>query len=443
MRKAAKVYEAGEAVEGTKPKVVYESHKKCTPGEFGSQVKTALAKIAEIEYAGNDPQILKEHADQQKAMAAWEKKWNTKGHDYRKPVKTKKADFTPTQAIPHYTNTQLMLAPLLGAGVGGIGGALLGKKEKRLRNALLGATGGGLVGGGAALGYKAMHTPSASMQAHQKDLAKLVEPTALDAEAAATTIGYGHDRLKELYGLNKKLENAESWLPSFMRGAPRPPIPAEANLAEIRGEQDQLQQMAQQLREEPGVRTQNLAHHRGVLGGSLGAVLAAPLGFAVAGAGDSDDARKRKKEKQDAGEDMETKKLSAFEFGSKVAFSVDWNALKNPALGGAAAGAMVGGVHGLLSPGEDEDGKKRNRFGAMLRGVLGGGAVGGIGGAAAGHFAPGLTNDFMNRLRYQYTMNTPVPTQAQARTRQNFNAAAEEPFEEDGMVNPAMQAAQG
>ena len=137
------------------------------------------------------------------------------------------------------------------------------------------------------------------------------------------------------------------------------------------------------------------------------------------------------------------KKSAALEFGSKAAFSVDWNALKNPALGGAAVGALAGGVHGLISPGEDEQGKKRNRFGAMLRGALGGGAIGGIGGAAAGHFAPGPTNDFMNKLRYQYTMNTPVPTQAQARTRQNFNAAGEEPFVEDGMVNPAMQAAQG
>lgn len=35
LTKAAKVYEAAEAVEGMKPKEVYESHKKCTPGEFG------------------------------------------------------------------------------------------------------------------------------------------------------------------------------------------------------------------------------------------------------------------------------------------------------------------------------------------------------------------------------------------------------------------------
>jgi len=49
----------------------------------------------------------------------------------------------------------------------------------------------------------------------------------------------------------------------------------------------------------------------------------------------------------------------------------------------------------------------------------------------------------MNRLRYQYTMNTPVPTEAQARIRQNFNAAQEEPHVEDGMDNPAMRAARG
>jgi hypothetical protein len=35
LTKAAKVYEAAESVEGGKPKEVYESHKQCTPGEFG------------------------------------------------------------------------------------------------------------------------------------------------------------------------------------------------------------------------------------------------------------------------------------------------------------------------------------------------------------------------------------------------------------------------
>ncbi|NDD54350.1 hypothetical protein EBZ39_10815, partial [bacterium] len=34
-KKEAKVYEAAESVDGMKPKEVYESHKKCTPGEFG------------------------------------------------------------------------------------------------------------------------------------------------------------------------------------------------------------------------------------------------------------------------------------------------------------------------------------------------------------------------------------------------------------------------
>ena len=44
LTKAAKVYEATEAVEGMKPKEVYESHKKCAPGEFGMN-KEGYAKL--------------------------------------------------------------------------------------------------------------------------------------------------------------------------------------------------------------------------------------------------------------------------------------------------------------------------------------------------------------------------------------------------------------
>lgn len=100
-------------------------------------------------------------------------------------------------------------------------------------------------------------------------------------------------------------------------------------------------------------------------------------------------------------------KTSAYEFGGKVA-AFNWSDLKNPALGGAAVGAMAGGVHGLLSPGEDEDGKKRNRFGAMLRGAVGGGAIGGIGGAAAGYFAPELTKKLTRGVNAGRMMTDPV-----------------------------------
>ena len=92
-------------------------------------------------------------------------------------------------------------------------------------------------------------------------------------------------------------------------------------------------------------------------------------------------------------------KAGAFTFGQKVAFNVDLSMLKNPAIGGAAVGALAGGVHGLISPGEDEKGNQRSRFGAMLRGAGVGGAIGGVGGAAAGHFAPDMTKKMVGSAR--------------------------------------------
>ena len=57
-------------------------------------------------------------------------------------------------------------------------------------------------------------------------------------------------------------------------------------------------------------------------------------------------------------------------------------------LAGAAIGGLGGGVYGFMDPGEDENGKKRNRLNAMLsRGLIGaglGGAAGGLGSLAYG-----------------------------------------------------------
>jgi hypothetical protein len=44
--KSARVYEAAEHLEGAKPKVTMMNHKCCTPGEFGMRVKEALGKNA-------------------------------------------------------------------------------------------------------------------------------------------------------------------------------------------------------------------------------------------------------------------------------------------------------------------------------------------------------------------------------------------------------------
>jgi len=57
LTKAAKVYEAAESVEGMKPKEVYESHKKCAPGEFNmhkegtAQLQRAVTKLARQQLA--------------------------------------------------------------------------------------------------------------------------------------------------------------------------------------------------------------------------------------------------------------------------------------------------------------------------------------------------------------------------------------------------------
>lgn len=61
-----------------------------------------------------------------------------------------------------FSNNQLMLAPLLGAGAGGLYGFFAGNPKTRKRDAIMGALGGGLIGGGAALGYKHLGGSSAS-----------------------------------------------------------------------------------------------------------------------------------------------------------------------------------------------------------------------------------------------------------------------------------------
>jgi len=125
---------------------------------------------------------------------------------------------------------------------------------------------------------------------------------------------------------------------------------------------------------------------------------------------------------------------SAREFGQKVAFNIDWNMLKNPTIGGAALGAVAGGVHGLINPGEDEHGRQRNRFGAMLRGALGGGALGTAGGAAIGHFAPNLPQDIYNFGRRTLTgknqaqLNMGDNVSAMTPKQQALHARAMQPF---------------
>lgn len=68
---------------------------------------------------------------------------------------------------------------------------------------------------------------------------------------------------------------------------------------------------------------------------------------------------------------------------------------------GGLGGAALGGLAGLIAPGEEEQydamgnlvgRKQRGRFGAMLRGALGGGVMGAGAGGLAGHLAPDAVN---------------------------------------------------
>lgn len=75
---------------------------------------------------------------------------------------------------------------------------------------------------------------------------------------------------------------------------------------------------------------------------------------------------------------------------------------------GGLGGAALGGLAGLIAPGEEDQydamgnvvgRKQRNRFGAALRGALGGGALGAGAGALAGHFAPNQVQGAMNYIQ--------------------------------------------
>lgn len=141
LTKAAKVYEAAESLDGEKPKTVYESHKKCAPGEFGMNKEGSNALRNAIAKAAHQ----KQGTDLYNALF---------GPDV----------FTPGRSA------------MMGAGVGGVAGAGLGgvlgglygladpgnesvyasdghvkglKRRSRLMGALRGLAGGGALGAGA------------------------------------------------------------------------------------------------------------------------------------------------------------------------------------------------------------------------------------------------------------------------------------------------------
>lgn len=382
LTKAAKVYEASEAVDGEKPKEVYESHKKCAPGEFGMNKAGAGPLLAEkpipagqnwVNAAGGpNNKNVETELDQRstaRAMRVADKLPITNELMYTSPrqsgveggflapglnlgqkflpqgkpqppvpkrgvgprpvVGINKAGAFGSSAFDDYATTGLT-----GAGIGGIVGFLRSRKGKMLQDTLRGAGVGGAGGIGAAAALRATMGGPAGIFALPTTDQGLVDPahamqfreftplgsTAIGAGGAALGAGIANRTLEEV---------DHNW-----------------------------------------------------------------------------DNKKDDKDKKD-GKDM--KKESAYAFGMrfKRAFNLTPE-MSYGAAGGGLLGAGLGGLAGFMNPGEeeDEDGRvrQRSRFGAALRGALGGGAAGALGGGALGYFKPNM----LNGLRQMFSAKAPT-----------------------------------
>ena len=109
------------------------------------------------------------------------------------------------------------------------------------------------------------------------------------------------------------------------------------------------------------------------------------------------DNRNSKKDKKPMKKKTE-KQSAARSFGQKVAAGYDFSKLLPAAGGGAALGALGGGLAGFINPGEDGEGRRRSRFGSALRGALGGGALGGAAGAGIEAYKPGTASEVQKYL---------------------------------------------
>lgn len=138
LTKAAKVYEAAESVDGMQPKHVYESHKKCAPGEFNmhkegyAQLQTAIKRAVDFS------------AD--KKMVAAAPKLNNRSWDTRKmmPERSRLADEIAYQQ--HYakgnaaeTAAFQRTVPHVLGGLGAVVGGQGGKRIGQGAGAILGA----------------------------------------------------------------------------------------------------------------------------------------------------------------------------------------------------------------------------------------------------------------------------------------------------------------
>lgn len=414
--KVAKVYEAAESVEGMKPKEVYESHQKCAPGEFGTH-KDGPSGEAKKEKAANA------YVDESAR---------------RVPLEGVASDSALFGGLGGLAGAALgkpgkrLRSAARGAsmGVGGSVGALLGRAagaglgdmlpgdaaNKDLASKILGLAGGGLgLAGGLYGGYQAGGAAADAAGLKDDNTPQADEDEKAAADPRAMQINEGGPYTGPAPIANNYSSEVKNIGNNMQRGAlggaiAAPVVGAAVGRGLAGGAGAFAGQMAggllgQQLRHTGaqsavylGARNPNKPIPYGLMDGKL---TNRPAADNVKGYFDSHSflqgLRQTEQETNDVRNMVKTQ--SARAFGEKAAASVNWQNVMNTGLGGAALGAGLGGLTGLVAPGEDERGRRRNRFGAMLRGALGGGLVGGGAGAAAEAASPGFGQSAANMAR--------------------------------------------
>jgi hypothetical protein len=259
-----------------------------------------------------------------------------------------------------FSNTQLLAAPLLLAGAGGLAGYLGSSPQNRKRNAFVGALGGGMIGGGASLGYKflgGLHN------------AKARENYTLPAQTYADY----RDNLKLLEDNHKSWNPFKGELVEQNTGRPISPTELPHRIEKVKKLLElwpQLPDAAEKYQQ------QRTGVGMGMAGGGMGLTLAKILDESTPAYPEAKRDTKPKKDKKP--------------MNAKTQKKADATAAIMGGLGGlvpgAVTGAGAGGLYGLASGAyQAEKGKKlRGALTGLGRGLVGGGLIGGGVGAGAG-----------------------------------------------------------
>lgn len=272
-------------------------------------------------------------------------------------------DFISGAPTP-FSNNQLLLAPLLGAGAGGLAGLAFGNPKARKRDMLVGALGGGMIGGGAALGYKYLGGAAA-------DKARELNTVPADY------VQQNQDNIKLLEDHQKSWNPLKGGLIEVNTGRPIANTEIPIRIEKLK----KLRELYPQIPEAAGNYEQ---HRRGITGGLQGGVAGLTLAKILDTIVPYNAAKKPKPKKDKKDMDAKTQKKA----DSTAAIMGGLGGL----VPGGIAGAGAGGLYGLVSGAyQAEKGKKlRGALTGLGRGVVGGGLIGGGIGAGAGAGA-GLT----------------------------------------------------